>query len=159
MVRNCVEWQQTKGYSNKGRKWCRWSQSSNLPAPVSLHYHPDVRTELSWLKPPCPTARLECTEKGGSCVLFISLFRRCFIMCSVCISPCCSPPAFCLFIFLLKRVFPFPRLTYLLTCWGLIKFMSALFHHPGWQGENRGLTVYLNPGSSPVYRMWGMTEG
>lgn len=45
-----------------------------------------------------------------------------------------------------EKSLPFPRLTYLLTCWGLIKFMSALFHHPGWQGENRGLTVYLNPG-------------
>lgn len=68
MVRNCVEWQPTKGYTNKRRKWCRWSQSSTLPAPVSFHYHPDVRTKLSWLKPPCPMARLECIEKGGSSV-------------------------------------------------------------------------------------------
>ena len=44
MVRNCVEREPTKEHANKRRKWCRCSHSPTPPAPVSLHYHPDVRT-------------------------------------------------------------------------------------------------------------------
>lgn len=108
----------TNQNANKRRKWCRWSQSSTLPVPVSLHYHPDVKAELSWLKPSCPMARLECIEKDGSSVLSLkgdvlshalSVFHHAVPL---------QPSAFLFSSWKLSSPF-LPKLKYLSTCWGL----------------------------------------
>lgn len=147
MVRSCVERQPTKVYANKRRKWCRWSQSSTLPAPVSLHYHPDVRTELSWLKPPCPMARLECIEKDGSSVLSL---KGDVLSCALFVFHHAVPLHPSAFLFSSwKLSSPFlPNLTNLLTCWGLDFLLPT--------GHYRIYVSIISP-SRMARQNWGLT--
>lgn len=78
--------------------------------------------------------------------------RRCFIMCSICSSPCCSPPAFCLFIFLLKTAFPFPSQAHIsidvLRAW----FLTS--HWALWNLRQHYFTIQdgeVTQGSDSVY--------
>lgn len=179
MVRNRVEWEPTKEYANKRRKWCRCSQSSTLPAPVSLHNHSDVRTYslLDWSRfaPQLGWSVQKPSADAEGWQLNTVINKSWFIMCFVFISWCCSPPAFCLFIALLKTVFLFPSWAHVsidaLRAWLL---RACEFPTSHWALSNF-VTTYITTKDSKVklecncppspmagshgYKVWGITQG